>query len=205
MGTDTDAWPMSFGRITDPEIQLSTPDGSSQNLTYALLKQDKDLWSFFPNKDAIGWKENHFYEFGEDVDCQKLRAKSIEVLKKIDDKRLCRDGEEKLNLDSNVDDISDVLNHALKIKVVNNEEVSKGKNIARNICSQCHSGSFEQMNFFKSDETLKKRVLEKEGFRDLIIDKITSGDMPLNSTLKISEQKDLIKYIESFTREIDTP
>lgn len=79
LGTDTDAWPMSSGRITDPEIQLSTPDGSSQNLTYALLKQDKDLWSFFPNKDAISWKENHFYEFGEDVDCQKLRAKSIEV------------------------------------------------------------------------------------------------------------------------------
>lgn len=135
----------------------------------------------------------------------KATSEKHRGLKKIDDKRLCRDDEEKLNLDSNVDDISDVLNSAFKVKEVDNEEVSNGQKIVKNVCSQCHSGSFEQMNFFKSDETLKKRVLEKEGFRDLIIDKITSGDMPLNSTLKVSEQKDLIKYIESFSREIDTP
>lgn len=205
LGTDTESWSMSFGRIPDPDIQLSTPDGSSQNLTYALLKQDKDLWSFFPNENAVSWKENNFYEFGEDVDCQKLRAKSLEILGKADDVMLCRSEMDKLNLESDVNEVTEILNKALEIKAPVNNQITRGKEVAKQHCSHCHSGRFEQMNFFKNEEKLKKRIIEKEDFKDLIIEKIISGDMPLYTILEPTEQKDLVEYIKSFTREIDTP
>jgi cytochrome c5 len=205
LGTNTDSWTMSFGRISDPEIQFDTPDGSSQNLTYALLNQDKDLWSFFSRENALDWDENHFYEFGEDVNCDKLREKSLSTLKNIDSQALCSTKNESNSFDSVVSDISNVLNSGLEVERVENEQILRGKEIAANVCSQCHSGSFEQMNFFKNDSQLKKRILQKEGFKDLIVQKITSGDMPLNSTLGQGQQKDLIEYIKSFSRRIDNP
>lgn len=195
LGTDTSKWSMSF-RGTDKQIRFSSPDGQKQNLAYALLKEDKDLWPYFNKENPLDWKENTFWEYGEnELLCEKLRLKSQEVLKGVTLEAVCSP-EQIGTLPALAQDVENALNQ----KPVGNPE--NGKKLVHKNCIECHAGLITDLSFFADEKILKKHLSDNPDFVKKVTGRLQSEtrSMPPGKKLPASEQADIIEYIKSFVQ-----
>jgi hypothetical protein len=194
LGTDTSKWSMSFRGVGDKTIRLSSPDGQSQNMTYALMKEDKELWPFFNKENPLNWRDNKFWEYGEnEILCDKLKEKSKEVLKGLTTESVCGKDQHNLILEL-TKNVGVVLQEASKGDAVS------GKKLVLQNCMECHSNDDFGRNFFQNDQILKKHLLDNPNFIQKVTNRL-KGDprpMPPGNKLPASEQADIIEYLKSF-------
>lgn len=196
IGSDTEKWTMSSGRIGDRTIRLSSPDGADQNLTYALLNGDEELANFYLDGDPKKWKKNHFYEYGEGtVNCKELEEQSKRALTPLDKSVLCSEDKktELSDIDAFIGETAAILIHQDELSA----KATAGKAIINNTCKACHSGSGPKLNFFRNDQALIKKLRGEPMIVNTMIEKVDSGVMPPNGTLSDQEKSSVIEFLKT--------
>lgn len=193
-GTDTSKWSMSF-RGSEKDIRLASPDGHNQNMVYAMLEADEALRPFFNKRDPLNWKDNTFWQYGEsEMDCDSLRKKSLESLENLTFESFCESHPE-TKIDQMSTDIADISNKS------SDQFAISGKETIQTICIHCHDKNSSR-NFFENDTELAKKIKNDPKFIDKVTKRLrsTTSPMPPKGQLSVEKQADLIKYLQSFTR-----
>jgi hypothetical protein len=195
LGTDTSKWSMSFRGIEDKTLRLESPDGDNQNMTYALMKEDKELWPFFNKENPLNWEKNTFWRYGEkEILCEKLKEKSKKVLEGLSLESVCDKDQYKvlIELSKNV---------GFVMQEVSKGDAVRGKELVLKNCMDCHGNDDLGRNFFQNDQIFKEHLSENPNFIEKVTNRLKSdlNPMPPGNKLPASEQADIIEYLKSFS------